>query len=126
MWSVENGSIFKIGEDIFRFVWRCETWQIRMKNPDKTIAIKYIESDEVKESLQVDRVSFSDYLHLERRYLFNCVENLSLFAWFKVIRNKAKEVVLAAIKEIWTIMGAPKILKSDNGWEFMNSLLEQY
>ena len=87
-----------MGEDISRFVKRCETWQIRTKNPDKTIAIKYIESDEVKEKFQVDLVQLSDYLHLERRYLYNCVDHLSKFACSRVIKHKTKEVVLAAIK----------------------------
>ena len=97
-----------IGEDISRFVKRCETWQIRTKNPDKTIAIKYIESDEVKERFQVDLVQLSDYLHLERRYLCNCVDHPSKFACSIVIKHKTKEVVLAAIKETFTIMGFQK------------------
>ena len=33
---------------------------------------------------------------------------------------------MAAIKEIFTIMGVPKILQSDNGGEFKNSILDQY
>ena len=115
-----------MGEDISRFVKRCETWQIRTKNPDKTIAIKYIESDEVKERFQVDLVQLSGYLHLERRYLCNCADHLSKFACSRVIKHKTKEVVLAAIKEIFTIMGVPKIIQSDNGGEFKNSILDQY
>ena len=115
-----------MGEDISRFIKRWETWQIRKKNPDKTIAIKYIESDEVKERFQVDLVQLSDYLHLERRYLCNCVDHLSKFACSRVIKHKTKEVVLAAIKEIFTIMGVPKILQSNNGGEFKNSILDQY
>ena len=95
-------------EDISRFVKKCETWQIRTKNPDKTIAIKYIESDEAKERFQVDLVQLSDYLHLERRYLCNCVDHLSKFLYSRVIKHKTKEVVLAAIKEIFTIMGFQK------------------
>ena len=33
---------------------------------------------------------------------------------------------MAAIKEIFAVIGVPKILQSDNGGEFKNSLLEQY
>ena len=33
---------------------------------------------------------------------------------------------MAAIKKIFTIMGVPKILQSDNGGEFKNSILDQY
>ena len=80
----------KIEVYISRFVKRSETWQIRTKNPGKTIAIKYIESDEVKERFQVDLVQFSDYLHLERRYLCNYDDHLCKFACSKVINNKTK------------------------------------
>ena len=58
-------------EDVSRFIKKCETWQIRTKNPNKQNTIKYIESNEVKERFQVDLVQLSDYLHLERRYLWN-------------------------------------------------------
>ena len=74
----------------------------------QVIVIKYIESDEVKERFQVDLVQLSDYLHLERRYLCNCVDHLSKFECSRVIKHKTKEVVLAAIKEIFTIMGVLK------------------
>ena len=115
-----------MGEDVSRFIKKWETWQILTKNQNKEQAIKYIESDEVKERFQVDLVQLSDYLHQERRYLCNWVDHLSKFACSRVIKNKTKEVVLAAIKEIFTVMGVPKILQSDNGWEFKNSLLEKY
>ena len=65
-------------------------------------------------------------MHLERRYLCNCVDHLSKFACSRVIKHKTKEVVLAAIKEIFTIMRVLKILQSDNGGEFKNSNLDQY
>ena len=55
-----------MGKDIYRFVKKCKTWKIRTKNPDKKTAIKYLESDEVKERLQVDLVQLSNYLHLEK------------------------------------------------------------
>ena len=71
-------------------------------------------------------MQLSDYLHLERRYLCNCVGQLSKFACFKVIKHKTKEVVLIAIKEIFTITRDPNIPQSDNEGEFKNSLLEQY
>ena len=115
-----------VGQDIYRFVKRCETKQIKTKNPNKAIVIKYIESDEVKERVQVDLVQFSDYLHLERKHLCNCVDHLSKFACSRVIKHKTKEVVLVAIKEIFIIMGVPKILQSDHGGEFKNSILDQY
>ena len=56
----------------------------------------------------------------------NCVDHLSKFACSGVIKHETKEVVLAAIKETFTIMGVPKILQSDNGGEFKNSILDQY
>ena len=115
-----------MGEDVSRFIKKWETWQIRTKNPNKEQAIKYIESDEVKERFKVDLVQLSDYLHQERRYLCNWVDHLSKFVCSRVIKSKTKEVVLAAIKEIFTVMGVPKILQSDNGGEFKNSLLEKY
>ena len=33
---------------------------------------------------------------------------------------------MAVIKEIFTMVGVPKILQSDNGGEFKNSILDQY
>ena len=48
------------------------------------------------------------------------------FADSKIITNKTKEIVLSAIKEIFSNMGFPKMLQSDNGTEFKNKLLGAY
>ena len=111
-----------MGEDVSRFIKKWETWQIRTKNPNKEQAIKFIESDEVKEIFQVDLPQLSDYLHQELRYLCNWVDHQSKFACSRVIKNETKEVVLAAIKEIFAVIGVLKILQSDNWGEFKNSL----
>ena len=43
-----------------------------------------------------------------------------------MIKHKTKELVLTAIKDIFTIIGIPIILQSDNVGEFKNFILDQY
>ena len=105
----------------------CEVCQIRTKYPDKKNWSKiYRESSEVKKGFQVDLVQISDYLSEERRYLWNIVDHFSKFSDSKIITNKTKETVLSAIKEIFSNMGFPKMLQSDNGTEFKSKLLGDY
>ena len=54
------------------------------------------------------------------------VDHFSKFADSKIITNKTKETVLSAIKEIFSNMGFPKMLQSDNDTEFKNKLLGDY
>ena len=54
------------------------------------------------------------------------VDHFSKFADSKIITNKTKETALSAIKEIFSNMGFPKMLQSDNGTEFKNKLLGDY
>ena len=112
--------------DVEKFVKMCEVCQIRTKYPDKKSEVKYIESLEEKERFQVDLVQLSDYLSEEKRYLWNMVDHFSKFADSKIITNKTKETVFSAIKEIFSNMGFPKMLQSDNGTEFKNKLSGDY
>ena len=61
---------------------------------------------------------FFYYFNLERRYMRNSVKHPYKFTFFRIVKNKAKEEVLPAIKEIFSIMGASKIQQSDNREEF--------
>ena len=54
------------------------------------------------------------------------VDHFNKFADSKINTNKTKETVLSSIKEIFSNMGFPKMLQSDNGTEFKNKLLGDY
>ena len=54
------------------------------------------------------------------------VDHFSKFADSKVIIYKTNETVLSAIKVIFSNMGFPKTLQSDNGTEFKNKLWGDY
>ena len=54
------------------------------------------------------------------------MDHFNKFADSKIITNITKETILNAIKDIFTNMGFPKMLQSDNGTEFKNELLGDY
>lgn len=66
------------------------------------------------------------YTTTDRRnnYLFVCVDICTRFVLLKPITDKTAVTVATTVLEITCTFGFPKILQSDNGTEFVNSLIK--
>ena len=43
--------------------------------------------------------------------------------WAKLVRKSAAEVAVSLSNQVFAVLGTPKILHSDNGWEFVNEII---
>ena len=57
-------------------------------------------------------------------YLFVLVDIHSRFVWLRAIPDKRSATVGAALFEVFTTLGFPKVVQSDNGTEFVNAALK--
>ena len=66
-------------------------------------------------------VSFSGY-----KYLLTMVDVFTRFVFLTPIKNKTAKTVVNALYDIFTLVGFPKIIQSDNGKEFVNKLNQKF
>ena len=57
------------------------------------------------------------------KYILTCIDSYSKFAMGELLENKTMETVSNIIESIFLREGPPKILHTDNGSEFVNSLM---
>jgi hypothetical protein len=62
----------------------------------------------------------------EYKYVAHLVDHLSTFHYTEAIREKSGAEVLHFLRKIFSLIGFPAVLHSDNGSEFRNQLVENY
>lgn len=65
------------------------------------------------------------------KYLITVVDHHSKKAWAKLIRRKKAEIVLSFLEQLFEklkeVVGRyPKVLHTDNGTEFKNSMMKEF
>lgn len=58
------------------------------------------------------------------RWILQLKDHFSKFCWAKALENKEAIAVFSVVREIFFQFGPPRILQSDNGREFVNSLID--
>ena len=79
-------------------------------------------ADRPGDHFQIDLAQFP-VAHDGAHYCLVCVDVFTGFVMLKPLKSKDADVVARALWEIFTVIGIPKILQSDNGREFSNQLL---
>jgi hypothetical protein len=72
---------------------------------------------------QVDLIDMQSQSYNDYRFIMVYQDHLTKFVLLKSLKTKRAEEVAFNILEIYTTFGAPLILHSDNGREFVNSVL---
>lgn len=85
--------------------------------------VKPIISSTFNERGQVDLVDYQSTPDGEYKFVLNYQDHLTKFTILKALKNKTAEVVAENLVEIFSILGAPQILHSDNGGEFVNRVI---
>ena len=60
---------------------------------------------------------------LEMKYILVCVDVFTRFLVCRAIRDKKAPTVAEELVKIFSILGLPRIIQSDNGTEFANNIL---
>jgi len=99
---------------------------IKYNSVTKKPRLKPILSCGVMERLQID---LKEYTLLESdndgyKYILAVVDHFSGFPWaFPLFTKRAEEVAYKLFTELFVVFGPPQILHSDNGGEFVNTVI---
>ncbi|CAG5046687.1 unnamed protein product [Parnassius apollo] len=122
----EVGSHYKniTRKDIETFLELCETCQQKQKNIKKGIVVKPIISSEFNSRCQVDLIDFQSQPDVDNKFIMVYQDHLTKFVVLKPLKTKRAEEVAHTLLDIFTLLGAPAILQSDNGRDFSNRIIE--
>ena len=92
-------------------------------------AARPIISNSFRDRVQVDLISFHhdpavDHNGVEMRYILVTKDHCTTFIWLRAIPRKEATIVAAELRLLFHEIGFPLIFHSDNGTEFMASVLE--
>ncbi|CAK1589526.1 unnamed protein product [Parnassius mnemosyne] len=122
----EVGSHYKniTRKDIETYLELCEPCQQKQKNIKKGIVVKPNISSEFNSRCQVDLIDFQSQPDGDNKFIMVYQDHLTKFVVLKPLKTKRAEEVAHTLLDIFTLLGAPAILQSDNGREFSNRIIE--
>jgi hypothetical protein len=106
------------------FLELCQPCQQKLKGPKKGIVVKPLLFKEMNSRCQVDLIDFQSHPDGEHKFIMVYQDHLTKFVLLHALKNKTAQEVAQKLVDIFTIIGAPSILQSDNGWEFRNQIVE--
>ncbi|CAF1169193.1 unnamed protein product [Didymodactylos carnosus] len=56
-------------------------------------------------------------------WILNCVDHFSKFSWAYPLRSKSADEIARRLKELFFVFGPPRLLHSDNGTEFVATVI---
>eukprot|EP00102_Acyrthosiphon_pisum_P013080 XP_008182495.1 PREDICTED: KRAB-A domain-containing protein 2-like [Acyrthosiphon pisum] len=103
----------------------CVQCQTKQKVPKKGIVVKPIISRELNSRCQVDLVDMQTFKDGEFKFILNYQDHLTKCIQLRPLKSKTAEEVAHHLLNIFLIFGAPNILHSDNGREFVNKIISE-
>ena len=94
-------------------------------HPKKGIVVKPMVFSEVNARGQVDLINFQTCPDGNYKFILNYQDHLSKFVILRALKSKTAAEVAYHLVDIFCIFGAPSILQSDNGREFVNRIIEE-
>ena len=101
------------------FLAACETCQRKKPLPNKGIVVKPIRSRKYCDHGQVDLINMESTPSGKFVQILNYQDHFTKFLVLKPLTSKRAAEVAYHLIDIFTFMGAPSILQSDNGREFV-------
>lgn len=93
------------------------------KNMNRKLVVKPIISKDFNERGQVDLVDFQSVPDGKFKWILNYQDHSTKFLSLRPLESKRASEVANNLLAIFLTFGAPKILQSDNGREFVNSII---
>lgn len=81
--------------------------------------------NEVNVHGQVDLINMQSYHDGEYKFILNYQDHLSKFVTLRALKTKTAAEVTYNLIDIFCTFGAPSILQSDNGREFVNCIIDE-
>ena len=102
----------------------CEACEKKRKGMKKGVVVKPLLFSEFNSRAQVDLIDFQSQPDGVFRFVLVYQDHLTKFVNLKALQRKRAKAVADKLIDIFTFMGAPSVLQSDNGREFVNRIIE--
>lgn len=112
-------------EAILLFLKQCVACQKKQKSMRKGLVVKPIISSEMNSRGQVDLVDMQTNPDGQYKFILQYQDHLTKFVQLRPLCSKRAVEVAKVLVDIFCIFGAPSILQSDNGREFVNQIIEE-
>ena len=112
-------------EVIMTYLNCCEACSNKKGKAKKGLVVKPFISEEALSRMQVVFIDLQSCPDGNFKFLLHLQDHLTKFCLLAATENKTAEVTAAQLKKWFCIIGAPAILHSDNGREFVNKVVHQ-
>ena len=110
-------------DDINIYLSLCEICMKKRNKPSKGLVTHPIKSSKFNARCQVDLIDFQSQPDGEYKFILNYQDHLTKYCIIRPLKTKEAKEVAGVIFSIFCDFGAPHILHSDNGREFVNRVI---
>ncbi|XP_022183090.1 KRAB-A domain-containing protein 2-like [Myzus persicae] len=103
----------------------CVQCQKKAVHPRRGLVSKPILESTFNSRAQVDLIDMQSQHYNDYRFIMNYQDHLTKYVILKPLKSKRAEEIAYNLIDIYTLFGAPAILQSDNGREFVNSVINE-
>lgn len=107
------------------FLSLCETCQKKKKIGKKGLVSKPILHTEFNSRCQIDLIDMQSQPDAQFKFILNYQDHLTKFVLLRPLQTKRAEEVASHLLDIFLTFGAPVLLHSDNGREFVNNVITE-
>ncbi|XP_076045792.1 KRAB-A domain-containing protein 2-like [Oratosquilla oratoria] len=113
-------------EVCYLYISFCEhCHQKKARKIPKGLVVKPVRSHGILSRCQVDLINFQTLPDGDFKYIMTYANHFSKFCVLRPLTSKRAEEVAANLLDIFLTFGAPAILQSDNGREFVNAIIAE-
>ncbi|XP_025262931.1 KRAB-A domain-containing protein 2-like [Camponotus floridanus] len=98
--------------------------QLKKKIPKHGLVVQLILSDYMNSRCQLDLTDMQSEPDKDYRFIMNYQDHLTKFTILRPLKTKTAEEMAYQLIDIFCLFGAPCILQSDNGREFVNKIIK--
>jgi len=106
------------------FVALC-TCKVNARSSTRPEGVKPIISKTLNDRAQIDLIDMQAQVFDGYTWILHYQDHLTKFSYLRALKNKESASVACELLSIWCIQGAPMILQSDNGREFVSAILRE-
>lgn len=113
-------------QDIQTFLNNCEVCLKKRANEKKGLVVKPMVFSHFNSRCQVDLIDFQSQPDDNYKFILVYQDHLTKFIILRALKNKTAYEVADQLLQIFLLFGAPSILQSDNGREFVNHVIDDF
>ncbi|XP_026811285.1 KRAB-A domain-containing protein 2-like [Rhopalosiphum maidis] len=103
----------------------CMHYEKKSSNPKRSPVSKPIFHNAFNSQAQVDLIDMQSQSINEFKLIMNCLNDLTKCVLLRPLKSKRTEEIAFNLIDIYTTFGAPAILHSDNGREFVSTIIAE-